>query len=738
MPFYRIENSAWMRGTNHMKNQSRRLIRILAFTLALMLTLGAPALAERYSALVSSESASVYADAALTKKLGTLDALTIVTVGAEKNGVAAIQINGNTAYVSAASLTAVQDIAIPATVSADTFVYAEPSTSARSVALKAGVTVNVLAVDGNWAMIEKNGRLGYAYTGHLSAQEQEDASVTPAPDAAATTDPFLPDSAATEAAEAAGVTVAKIAAMVNVSALPVYKSANTSAKRIGTLSYGQTITVYAYNSDWAYIGLDGNFGFCALAGLKKTSGSNGSIDLSDAVPAVVKEGGVKVYQSASSSSKSLGTLKAGTQVNIVKTNSDWAYIELAGNFGYCQLSALEKTGNDNSQDGSISTQPKGTCTVITATAEMTTKNGGTLTLKAGDTLNYYGYDSKRVLVGINGTYGYVSRSSLNADSYAELTDGDSGSAVAKLETTLLELGYLDTIPSINFSSATAEAVKRFQAACGMTQTGKADVGTQRLLYSGNAPASPLLSLSLSSGSTDVNVSRIQTRLLALGYLSKAASVDGQYGTTTAAAIRLFQKTAGGSATGNADNKTIRALYSGSAPSLPSGSNAADYTAPNNNNGGTTPSGMPSGLASTTSSYSPNMSNAQKLEYVIYVAQQQLGKRYVFGSAGTATFDCSGLTLYCFKQVGVTLAHSAYSVGYSDKYPKISGTSSLRRGDLVFFNTMSDGDLCDHTGIYLGSNYFIHASSGAGKVVVSSLGSGYYNRVYSWGRRVLST
>ena len=244
-----------------MKNQSRRLIRILAFTLALMLTLGAPALAERYSALVSSESASVYADAALTKKLGTLDALTIVTVGAEKNGVAAIQINGNTAYVSAASLTAVQDIAIPATVSADTFVYAEPSTSARSVALKAGVTVNVLAVDGNWAMIEKNGRLGYAYTGHLSAQEQEDASVTPAPDAAATTDPFLPDSATTEAAEAAGVTVAKIAAMVNVSALPVYKSANTSAKRIGTLSYGQTITVYAYNSDWAYIGQDGNFGF---------------------------------------------------------------------------------------------------------------------------------------------------------------------------------------------------------------------------------------------------------------------------------------------------------------------------------------------------------------------------------------------------------------------------------------------------------------------------------------------
>ena len=724
-----------------MKNLSRRAIRVLAFVLTLALMMSAPALAERYSALVSSQTATVYADAALTKTLGTLEALTLVTVGAEKNGVAAIRINGKTAYMSAASLTAVEDIAIPATVSADTRVYAEPSTDARNVALKAGVTVNVLAVDGSWAMIEKNGRLGYAYTGHLSAQEQDDAAATPEP--GATSDPFLPGADAADAAEAAGVTVAKIAAMVNVSALPVYKNANTSAKRLGVLSYGQTITVYAYNSDWAYIGLDGNFGFCALAGLKKVGG-NGDADLSNAIPAVVKEGGVKVYQSASSASRKLGTLKAGTQVNVLKTSSDWAYIELAGNFGYCRLSALEKTGGDDNnnnggQDGSISTQPKGTCTVITATAEMTTSNGGTLTLKAGDTFNYYGYDSKRVLVGINGTYGYVSRSCLNADSYAELTDGDSGSAVAKLESTLLELGYLDTIPSINFSSATAEAVKRFQAACGMTQTGKADVGTQRMLYSANAPASPLLSLSLSQGSKDVNVSRIQTRLLALGYLSKAASVDGQYGSTTAAAIALFQKTAGGSATGNADNKTIRALYSASAPSLPSSSNAADYTKPSDNNGGTTtPSGMPAGLASTTSRYSPNMSNAQKLEYVIYVAQQQLGKRYVFGSAGTATFDCSGLTLYCFKQIGVTLAHSAYSVGYSDKYPKISGTSSLRRGDLVFFNTMSDGDLCDHTGIYLGSNYFIHASSGAGKVVVSSLGSGYYNRVYSWGRRVLST
>ena len=55
---------------------------------------------------------------------------------------------------------------------------------------------------------------------------------------------------------------------------------------------------------------------------------------------------------------------------------------------------------------------------------------------------------------------------------------------------------------------------------------------------------------------------------------------------------------------------------------------------------------------------------------------------------------------------------------------------------MFFNTVSDSDQSDHTGIYLGSGYFIHASSGGEKVVVSNLNSGYYNRVFSWGRRVL--
>ena len=62
-------------------------------------------------------------------------------------------------------------------------------------------------------------------------------------------------------------------------------------------------------------------------------------------------------------------------------------------------------------------------------------------------------------------------------------------------------------------------------------------------------------------------------------------------------------------------------------------------------------------------------------------------------------------------------------------------SSFKRGDLVFFDTVKDNDLCDHVGIYLGSNKFIHASSTQGKVVISTL-SGVYADTFSWGRRLI--
>ena len=729
-----------------MNNKCCKFKRITALLLMLLMLLpGAPALAESYSAAVT-DSVAAYADASLTRKVGDLERYDVVTVTGIKGEVARIRYGGYTMYTRLGALVAVKDFATAATVQTAGRVYQSPDTSSQSLALKQGTSVYILATSGDWAMIEKDGNVGYTFLSCLKSAGSGSSETE--------SDPFLPDGdSSNNTGDLAGsgsgasgngsVTIETVEAVVKSATLPVYASASTSAKKLGTLKAGQAVTVHAYTADWAYISLSGKYGFCALKGLQKKTGGaaeetpENPFDPGTAVPATVTASSVTVYQSASSSAKKLGTLKKGAEVKLLKVSGNWAYIELNGNYGYCAANALTK----NSELGNNPTDSSamGSCTVVSASAKAYAKkstSAASITLSMGDTLDFYGYDSKWVQVKIEGKTGYMLRSDLSPASYAELKNEDSGDAVKTLENALLALGYLDSVPSSNFSANTVTALKRMQAACGMEQTGIANVATQRVLYSGNAPASPLLSASLTNGSSGENVTRLQNRLLALGYLCQSSSVDGDYGSTTASAIKLFQTAAGGSATGVDDSATIRALYSTSAPKLPSGSKAADYKE-NSYNGSSTVSGMPAGLESTTSSYNSSMSNAQKLEHVIYVAQNQLGKKYVFGATGTATFDCSGLTQYCFKQIGVTLKRTAYAEGYNDERPKLSGISSLRRGDLVFFNTVSDGDLCDHTGIYLGSSMFIHASSGAGKVIVSNLSSGYYNRVFSWGRRVLS-
>ncbi|NLY67894.1 MAG: hypothetical protein GX069_10080, partial [Tissierellia bacterium] len=61
---------------------------------------------------------------------------------------------------------------------------------------------------------------------------------------------------------------------------------------------------------------------------------------------------------------------------------------------------------------------------------------------------------------------------------------------------------------------------------------------------------------------------------------------------------------------------------------------------------------------------------------------------------------------------------------------------LQVGDIVVFsNTYRSGP--SHTGIYLGNNKFIHASTSRKGVVISDLNSNYYRKHFSYGRRVTS-
>ena len=114
----------------------------------------------------------------------------------------------------------------------------------------------------------------------------------------------------------------------------------------------------------------------------------------------------------------------------------------------------------------------------------------------------------------------------------------------------------------------------------------------------------------------------------------------------------------------------------------------------------------------------------------------LGKPYVLGHAGPEKYDCSGLTKVAYEALGTELMHSAKYVGYDDQYETVEKASDLVPGDLIFFDTVSDSDKCDHVGIWLGMNRFVHASSSEEVVMISEFDERWQER-YSWGKHILT-
>jgi peptidoglycan DL-endopeptidase CwlO len=108
-----------------------------------------------------------------------------------------------------------------------------------------------------------------------------------------------------------------------------------------------------------------------------------------------------------------------------------------------------------------------------------------------------------------------------------------------------------------------------------------------------------------------------------------------------------------------------------------------------------------------------------------IAARYLGAPYVWGGATPAGFDCSGLVMYVYAQLGVTLPH--YTVSQWNATTPIS-TSELEPGDLVFFDGLS------HEGIYIGNGQFIHAPHTGTVVQVAGL-SGYWASHLDGARRV---
>lgn len=178
---------------------------------------------------------------------------------------------------------------------------------------------------------------------------------------------------------------------------------------------------------------------------------------------------------------------------------------------------------------------------------------------------------------------------------------------------------------------------------------------------------------------------------------------------------------------------------GSASEEGSGSeeNAGSEDNGNNGNAGngdattsSTPSTDPDPAPSTpdpdpvpsTPAGSGNLSQGQR-STIIAAARSQLGCAYDYGTMiPGVSFDCSGLTTYCYSLAGVSIPRSS-----ATQYRTVKNAGNLKTdasrlvaGDLVFYQT---GGTIRHVAIYIGGGNVIHASDYSTGVITSGL---YYS------------
>jgi len=140
-----------------------------------------------------------------------------------------------------------------------------------------------------------------------------------------------------------------------------------------------------------------------------------------------------------------------------------------------------------------------------------------------------------------------------------------------------------------------------------------------------------------------------------------------------------------------------------------------------------------GIYLTKGAASGSSSGSTSQQSIINEAKKFLGVRYVYGGTSSSGFDCSGFVYYVYKQCGYSICRTATA---QDSIGTAVSRSNLEPGDIIIFYNGSKTAI-GHAAIYLGNGQFIHASSSAGKVVITSLSATYYDTHYYGARRVVS-
>lgn len=112
--------------------------------------------------------------------------------------------------------------------------------------------------------------------------------------------------------------------------------------------------------------------------------------------------------------------------------------------------------------------------------------------------------------------------------------------------------------------------------------------------------------------------------------------------------------------------------------------------------------------------------------IAYAVSKVPNGQYVTGAAGPKNFDCSGLVLAAYRQIGVSLPHSSRAMF---NYGRSVSKKDLQPGDLIFWYSP-----IHHVGMYIGNGKIVHARNPRNDLVIQTLSS--YPAPFTGARRLI--
>ena len=494
-------------------------------------------------------------------------------------------------------------------------------------------------------------------------------------------------------------------ATVTASALNMRSSASTSSSIVTCLPKGTVVLVTGEDGDWYKVWYKGNSGYMSGDYLSYAETGTGSFGTGS-----INANGVNVRSQANTSSSIVATLNRGTEMPVTGVNGSWYQVSYNGSTAYVRSDLMDISagsssgGSSSSSSGSSSSDKTGTinASYVRLRAGASTSSQILATLNKGVTMTVKGLSGDWYSVSYNGTDGYVYKQYLTVEG-----ESSSSSSSSTNETGTINAYYVRLRSGASTASQILDTLNK---GATMTVTGTSGDwyavnynGTKGYVYK------QYLTVGSSSSSS--------------GSEPKVDSVSEDSGTIRGNYVRVR--------TGPSTSSSIITSLNTGAKLEVTGITGEWYQVKYNGQTGYVYKSYLR-LGEEESSSSTSTGSGSMGEKIVAKAKEYLGVPYVYGGTSPSGFDCSGLVYYVYKQLGYSIYRTASAQYRNGVYVE---RSQLRPGDLVIFYNSAMSAI-GHIGIYVGDNQFIHASSGSGKVVISSLSQYYYDSHYYGARRVV--